>query len=63
MTKVKFRRPEEMTQDEPKDPISARVPRSTKACLQKEAKKVGISIGALIGNVLEDYVRWINEEK
>jgi hypothetical protein len=62
MIKPQFRRPEEMS-SETRAPVSARVKASTKDILEKAAKRTGLSLGELIGNVLDDYVEWLNSQK
>lgn len=54
-----FRHPSEMKTDEPREPVSARVKVSTKALLERAAKENGLSVGLMIGNVLDDYAAFI----
>lgn len=63
MTKPKFRTPDEMPIRDPRAPVSARVRTATKDALERAAKKSGRSIGDLIGNVLDDYVIWLEDHK
>ena len=56
----RFRRPAEMPTEEKRVPVSTRIKGSTKAVLEREAKKHGMSVATLMANVLDDYVAWRN---
>jgi predicted HicB family RNase H-like nuclease len=62
MEKSPFRHPSEMPTHEQREPISARVPKSVKKTLEEVARENGLSLGELIGNILEDYVKWLDEK-
>lgn len=47
---------------EKREPVSARVPISVKKTLEEIAKENGLATSELISNVLEDYVKWLNEQ-
>lgn len=51
-----------MNQNESRTPISARVKKSVKDRLVKEAKSGKQSLGELIEGVLEDYVKWLDNK-
>ena len=55
----KFRHPSEMPVEEPREPVSARVKKSTKDLLERAAKENGHSVGHMIGNVLDDYAAFL----
>lgn len=52
-----------MPTHEQREPISARVPKSVKKTLEEVAEENGLSLAELVGNVLEDYVKWLNEDQ
>lgn len=62
MEKQPFRHPSEMPITEKREPVSARVPISVKKTLEEIAKENGLATSELISNVLEDYVKWLNEQ-
>ena len=61
MTMSKFRTPAEMKKKEEREPVSARVRTSTKSRLEKEARNEGMSIGEVIGQILDDYIAWLDK--
>jgi hypothetical protein len=56
-----FKHPTEMQAPEERTPVSARVKIKTKAVLEREAKKGGLSVGTVISNVLDEYAEWLLE--
>ena len=62
MEKSPFRHPSEMPTHEQREPISARVPKSVKKNLEEVARENELSLAELIGNILEDYVKWLNKK-
>jgi uncharacterized protein (DUF1778 family) len=42
-------------------PVSARIRKSTRQLLEREAKKVGLSLAEVVSSTLEDYAHWLNE--
>ncbi len=41
-------------------PVSARIRKSTRQLLEREAKKAGLSLAEVVSNTLEDYAQWLN---
>ena len=51
-----------MEPDVPREPVSARVKKTTKKALEAAAKEYGLSIGSLVGNILDDYVAYLESK-
>jgi hypothetical protein len=62
MNRPKFRRPSEMTKEDKRVPLSARVRVETKNTLLKVAKEQKLSIGLVVSNILDDYIAWLESE-
>jgi hypothetical protein len=62
MDKPKFRRPSEMTREDKRVPVSARIKKETRDLLVKAAKEQKLSIGLIVANILDDYVMWLESE-
>jgi hypothetical protein len=60
-TMAKFRKPSEMTPNETRVPVSARIRESLRNDLAKMAKAHKLSLGELMENILEDYGKFIRE--
>lgn len=60
---AKFRKPNEMEASEGRVPVSLRVKKSIKERLTKEAKSAKMPLAELLENVLEDYVRFLDNRK
>lgn len=58
-----FRHPSQMSPPEPREPVSARIPTTLKKSLEKIAKENKLSLAELIANILEDYVKWLQQEE
>jgi predicted HicB family RNase H-like nuclease len=60
---AKFKRPAEMTINEARVPVSLRIRSSLRERLTKEAKLAKMSLAEVLENVLEDYVRFLDNKK
>jgi hypothetical protein len=57
----KFKRPEEYAVKEPRTPVSTRIKMESREALEKAAKKAGLTLSELIGNVIDDYAKFLKE--
>lgn len=48
-----------MERREETEAVSTRIKRDTARELRREAKKAGLSFSALLGNIIEDYAKWL----
>lgn len=52
-----------MNKKEDKVPTSLRLKKTTHAYLEKEAVKAGLSLAALLENIIDDYTMWLRQQK
>lgn len=58
---TKFKRPEEYKKKESTVPVSIRIKVSSRAILEREAKKAKLSPSSLMGKVLDDYAEFLRK--
>lgn len=63
MAKAKFRRAAQIKKPNPKVSIACRVSEDLRERLEDEAQSGGLTLGALIEAILEDYGRFLDEQK
>lgn len=57
-----FRKPGEITKEKTA-PFSGRIKQSAKDILEDAATKEGLTVGYLMGRILEDYADWLRDTK
>ncbi len=59
---VQFRHPKDMKKKEEKVPVSTRLRKTSRDCLEKSAKLHGLSLSELVEQILEDYKKWLESQ-
>lgn len=63
MSQPKFRHPKEMGSRKERVPLSTRILLDSKEILERASQENGLSLAELTANVLDDYAKWLIEEK
>ena len=63
MAQPKFNKPSEMKKKDERVTISARIKSSTASYLEKEATDEDLTFSAVVSDILDSYVDWLESEK